>query len=349
MKNFNSHSMIFLFAFLTMVSCKKSTSTDSVSNVAPTNLQVYAAAAVDGSGLVRFIATADNAVTYNYNFGNGDSTSVMTDSTKYTYTLSGTNTYTVTVTAVSSNGLSIQKSVQIGVYVKASSNKLVWSDEFNTVGLPDSTKWGYDLGAGGWGNNELQFYTNSSNNAKVVNGNLVLTAIKENLSGSNYTSARLLTKNKFAFTYGRIDIRAKLPASKGTWPAIWMLGNNVNTAGWPACGEMDIMEQKGNQVNTIYGTIHYPGHSGGGGVGSTTVIADATSAFHVYSLEWSPSIIKMYVDSQLFFSFNNDTSLPFNQNFFVILNLAMGGNFGGNIDSGFTTDQMLVDYVRVYK
>ncbi len=339
--------MILLFAFLSFLSCKKST--DSVSVVAPSNLQVYASAAVDGSGVVRFIATADNAVTYNYSFGNGDSTSVIADSAKYTYTLSGTNTYTVTVTAVGNSGLTISKSVQIGVYVKASSTKLVWADEFNTDGAPDSSKWGYDLGAGGWGNNELQFYTNSSSNAKVLNGNLVITAIKQSLNGSDYTSARLLTKNKFSFAYGRIDVRAKLPASKGTWPAIWMLGNNVSTTAWPACGEMDIMEQKGNQVNTIYGTIHYPGHSGGGGVGSTTVVADATTAYHIYSLEWSPSIIKMYVDNQLFFSFNNDASLPFNQNFFVLLNLAMGGNFGGPVDSGFTSDAMLVDYVRVYK
>ena len=254
--------MVLLFAFISILSCKKNT--DSVSVVAPSNLQVYAVASVDGSGVVRFMATADNAVSYYYDFGNGDSTSVITDSTKYTYTLSGTNTYTVTVTAVGNNGLSVHKSVQIGVYVKASSSKLVWADEFNTDGMPDSTKWDYDLGGGGWGNNELEFYTNSSNNVKVQNGNLIITAIKQSLSGSNYTSARILTKNKFSFAFGRIDVRAKLPASQGTWPAIWMLGSNISTTAWPACGEMDIMEQKGNQINTIYGTIHYPGHSGGG-------------------------------------------------------------------------------------
>ena len=340
--------MVLLFAVLSIVSCKKNTDA-SITNISPSNLQVYATASTDGSGLVKFSASADNAVSYKYNFGDGDSTTVVTENTNYIYTLSGTNTYNVTVTAISSGGLTTQKTVQVGVYVKSGSGNLVWSDEFNTDGAPDASKWGYDLGAGGWGNNELEYYTSSSSNVKVLNGNLVITAIKQSFNGSDYTSARLLTKNNFSFAYGRIDVRAKLPSSVGTWPAIWMLGNNISTSGWPACGEMDIMEQKGNQINTIYGTIHYPGHSGGGGVGTTTVIPDATTAFHVYSLDWSPSSIKMLVDNQLFFSFNNDASLPFNQNFFVLLNLAMGGNFGGAVDPNFTSDAMLVDYVRVYK
>ena len=215
MKNLNSQLTVLMFAFLSMTSCKKSSDSTN-SNLAPANLEVYATVSVDGSGLVKFSATADNAVSYNYNFGDGDSTSVVSQSTNYIYTLSGTNTYNVTVTAIGSNGLSIQKTVQVGVYVKSGSGKLVWSDEFNTDGVPDTSKWGYDLGSGGWGNNELEYYTNSSNNVKVTNGNLVITAIKQSFNGSDYTSARLLTKNKFSFAYGRIDVRAKLPASLGT-------------------------------------------------------------------------------------------------------------------------------------
>ncbi|VXB98969.1 Laminarinase [Flavobacterium sp. 9AF] len=225
---------------------------------------------------------------------------------------------------------------------------LVWSDEFNTDGAPDSNKWGYDLGAGGWGNQEAQTYTNSATNAVVSGGNLVITAIK---SGSDYTSARLKSENKFEFTYGKVEVRAKLPVGGGTWPAIWMLGANYDQNGfsWPACGEIDIMEHKGNQPNVIYGTLHYPGNSGGNANGNSTTISNVSSEFHVYKTIWSPSSIQIFVDDVLFHSVPNNNSIPFNHDFFLILNVAMGGTFGGPIDSSFTQSSMEVDYVRVYQ
>ena len=226
---------------------------------------------------------------------------------------------------------------------------LVWSDEFNTDGAPDTSKWGYDLGAGGWGNGESQYYTNSANNVIVEGGNLKITAKAQNLSGSNYTSARLKSENKFEFKYGKVEVRAKLPAGGGTWPAIWMLGENYATNTWPACGEIDIMEHKGNEPNKIHGSLHYPGNFGGNANTNTTMITGASTQFHVYKAVWSPNSIKIYVDNVLFHTVANSGSLPFNANFFLILNVAMGGNFGGTIDPAFSQSAMEVDYVRVYQ
>ena len=223
---------------------------------------------------------------------------------------------------------------------------LVFSDEFDIDGAPDTTKWGYDLGAGGWGNAEAQTYTDAPANATVSGGNLVITAIK---SGSNYTSARLKSENKFEFTYGKVEVRAKLPTGGGTWPAIWMLGEDYATNTWPGCGEIDIMEHKGNVPNVIHGTLHYPGNSGGNGNGNTTTITGASSDFHVYKTIWSPTSIQIFVDDVLFHSVPNSNAVPFNHDFFLILNVAMGGTFGGAIDSSFTQSAMEIDYVRVYQ
>ncbi|WP_144892460.1 family 16 glycosylhydrolase [Flavobacterium tiangeerense] len=228
----------------------------------------------------------------------------------------------------------------------ANYNVLKFSDEFNTDGAPDPTKWGYDLGAGGWGNNESQSYTSASDNVVVAGGNLKITAKKV---GSGYTSARLKSENKFEFTYGRVEVRAKLTTGAGTWPAIWMLGENYATNAWPACGEIDIMEFKGSQPTTIYGTLHYPGNSGGNGNGSSTTIANAASEFHIYKTIWSPESVKIYVDDVLFHTVANTSALPFNKDFFLILNVAMGGTFGGAIDTAFSQSSMEIDYVRVYQ
>ncbi|WP_162126386.1 glycoside hydrolase family 16 protein [Flavobacterium phycosphaerae] len=226
---------------------------------------------------------------------------------------------------------------------------LVWSDEFNTDGAPDASKWSYDIGAGGWGNGEAQYYTNSSDNAVVQGGNLKITAKAQLFSGSNYTSARLKSENKFEFTYGKIEFRAKLPTGGGTWPALWLLGENYATNAWPGCGEIDVMEHKGNVPNVIHATLHYPNNSGGNGVTNTTTISNASSQFHVYKAVWTPNSIKFYVDDNLYHSFANSNSVPFNHDFFLILNVAMGGSFGGTIDPAFTQSSMEVDYVRVYQ
>lgn len=315
----------------------------------PTNLTLVASVSSDNSGNVTLTASATGATTYDFNFGNGAFQLVPTGTITYKYTTSGT--YTVMVIAKNATGSSAAKTVDVTVSVTATSAGLIWSDEFNTPGAPDPTKWGYDIGtgSGGWGNNELQFYTSRSQNAIIENGVLKINAIKESFSGSNYTSARLLSKDKFSFKYGRIETRAKVPAGVGTWPAIWMLGSNFPTAGWPACGEIDIMEHRGMELNKIFATLHYPGNSGANGRGGTTTISNATTEFHNYKADWTATEIKFYVDDQLFFTFPNNNSIPFNQNFFFILNLAIGGNFAGPVAPSLTNATLEIDYIRVYQ
>ena len=303
-----------------LMACSKSNST---ANIAPTNLTVNAVAATDSTGNVKITAKATNAVSYDINFGDGVIQTIPSGVVTYKYAQSGS--YTVNVIAKSASGQVISGSTQVTVSVKLG---LYWSDEFNTDGAPDPTKWGYDIGAGGYGNNELEYYTNRPVNAIVQGGVLKITAKAESYLGSNYTSARLVSHGKFDFTYGHVDIRAMLPAGIGTWPALWMLGSNFATVPWPGCGEMDIMEQKGSQLNTIYGTLHYPGHSGANGNGATTTISNSTTQFHTVA---------------------NSSALPFNLNFFFILNVAMGGDFTGSVDPNFTSATMQVDYIRVYK
>ena len=338
--------IFFLLITLTGMSyCSKNDGQSGAVNTPPSNLNIVATVSTDNSGNVSFVSTATNAVTYDYDFGNGTYQTVPSGSVTYKYPASGS--YLVNVVAKSSSGLTISKSVNITVSVAIS---LVWSEEFTTPGPPDPAKWGYDIGNNnGWGNNELEYYTNNLTNAAVSNGTLKITAIKENFGGNSYTSARLLTNNKFSFKYGKIEVRAKLPAGAGAWPAIWMLGSNFTTVPWPACGEIDIMEQKGSEPNKIYSTLHHPGHSGGNGDGGTTIITNATSDFHKYAAEWSPSVIKFSVDDVVFYTFNNAATLPFNNNFFIILNLAVGGSFAGTVDPAFTKAMMEVDYVRVYQ
>ena len=232
-------------------------------------------------------------------------------------------------------------------------SNLVWSDDFDTNGAPDPTKWDYDLGAGGWGNSELQYYTNRSDNAIVEDGLLKIIAKAEDFSGSNYTSARLKTNGLYDFTYGRVDVRAKLPAGGGTWPAIWMLGSNYTTSPWPACGEIDIMEHVGNNEGTIGSALHTPSSSGNTINQMDFLVPDATSEFHVYSVNWSPDQISFLVDDEVFYIYNptnkNTDNWPFDKDQFIILNIAMGGTLGGTIDPSFTESTMEVDYVRVYQ
>ncbi|MFK7746892.1 MAG: glycoside hydrolase family 16 protein [Kordia sp.] len=226
-------------------------------------------------------------------------------------------------------------------------NNLVWEDNFDTNGAPDAANWTYDLGDGGWGNGEEQTYTNNADNVVIEDGMLKITAKKE--TGGNYTSARLKSENLYEFSYGRIEVRAKLPASQGTWPAIWMLGANFDTVGWPVCGEIDIMEQKGQDKNTVLGTVHHPGVSPGAGDSATTALPTSTTEFHNYTVEWTDTTITFLVDDFVFHTVNNDVTLPFNDDFFLILNVAMGGTLGGTIDPLFTQDTMEIDYVRVYQ
>jgi PKD repeat protein len=311
--------------------------------VAPSNLSVTAVVATDNSGNVQLTATANNAESFDFDFGNGIFQNSVSGNVTYRYPASGT--YSVNVIAKNSAG-QMSKSLSVSVVVVQS---MIWSDEFSAPGAPDPSKWGYDIGAGGWGNNESQYYTNRLENATVSNGTLKIIARAESFGGSNYTSARLLSRTKFSFKYGKIEVAAKLPTGVGTWPAIWMLGDNFPTAGWPACGEIDIMEHKGSDPNRIHASVHYSGFSGGNAVTATTLIQQANSSFHIYACEWSPQSIKFFVDGNLFHTVANSGSLPFNQSFFILLNQAMGGNFGGSIAPNFSSATFEIDYVRVYQ
>lgn len=341
----NCSLFIPVMMLLTAGACSKKSS-GGTTDVIPSNLVVHATVSTDSSGNVTFTASATGAVSYAYDFGDGGTQTVPGGTVTYKYAASGN--YTVNVTAKGNGGQTVSQSVQITVGVRLS---LVWSDEFDTPGSPDASKWGYDIGTGsnGWGNNELEYYTSRTDNAIVSNGTLKIIARKEAYSGSAYTSARMLTRNLFSFQYGKIEVRAKLPAGTGTWPAIWMLGNNIGSVGWPACGEIDIMEQNGSHKSTIYGTLHYPTQKGQYGDGGTTNIFTATSDFHRYAAIWTANSIQLLVDDVVYYTLPNNSSIPFNQKFFIILNVAMGGGFGGTVDPAFTSDQMEVDYVRVYQ
>lgn len=226
---------------------------------------------------------------------------------------------------------------------------LVWSDEFDTNGAPNSANWTYDLGDWGWGNGEAQNYTDNAENVIVEDGVLKITAKADGNGG--YTSARLKSQGLQSFKYGRIEVKAKLPNAQGTWPAIWMLGDSFETVGWPACGEIDIMEQKGQDKDNTLGTLHWldAGSSSNASYGENTAVENASSEFHLYSLEWTEESLKIYVDNVKFYEMTNNADLPFNDNFFMILNIAMGGSLGGEIDAGFTEDSMEIDYIRVYQ
>ena len=233
-------------------------------------------------------------------------------------------------------------------------NDLVWEDDFNTDGAPDSSKWTYDLGTTdifgnvGWGNQEAQSYTNNSENVIVENGSLKITAKKD---GSTYTSGRIKTQGLYNFTYGRVEVRAKLPSAQGTWPAIWMLGSNHPTAGWPFSGEIDIMEQRGGDKSYVEGTCHWYNTAGSNeaSYGENTSIDTPSSEFHLYTLEWTDTAIKIYLDDVKYYTLPNNADLPFNADFYLLLNLAMGGTNGGDIDPAFTQDTMEIDYVKVFQ
>ncbi len=226
-------------------------------------------------------------------------------------------------------------------------NNLVWADEFDAPGAPNPNNWTYDLGDNGWGNGEVQNYTDNAENVIVEDGMLKITAKADGMGG--YTSARLKSENLHEFTFGRVEVRAKLPKAQGTWPAIWMLGANFDTVGWPTCGEIDIMEQTGQDKTKTSAALHFPDNSGGDAVTSETSNATATTEFHNYTVEWTATTITFLVDNTVFLTFDNTPDSSFNSDFFMILNVAMGGTLGGTIAPDFTQDTMEIDYVRVYQ
>jgi beta-glucanase (GH16 family) len=232
-----------------------------------------------------------------------------------------------------------------------------WSDEFDYTGLPATAKWDYDLGGSGWGNNEKQNYTNSINNASVADGKLTITARKESSNGMNYSSARLVTRNKLDVLYGRIEVKAKLPTGKGTWPAIWMLPTDFAYGGWPKSGEIDIMEHVGYDQNTVHFTTHTEAYyfKINTQKTATKVIPTASTEFHTYRVDWTPYAIRGYFDDVKVFEFANEGKTykewPFDKRFHLLLNVAVGGDWGGaqGIDDNIFPQSLVVDYVRYYK
>lgn len=252
---------------------------------------------------------------------------------------------------------------QVGVTVQEPIERtLVWSDEFDKNGLPDAQKWSYVEGDGcpnlcGWGNKEKQFYTkNRLNNARIEDGKLIIEAKKDDF-GKKYTSAKLVSKGKGDWKYGRMEIRAKLPSGRGTWPAIWMMPSENTYGNWPRSGEIDIMEHVGHDPHKVFGTVHTGAYNHGIGThkGGERVQKDAENVFHVYKVEWTVDQIDFYVDDQAYFSFRNEQATseewPFDQKFYMILNLAIGGSWGGikGVDDTIFPQRMEVDYVRVYQ
>ena len=236
---------------------------------------------------------------------------------------------------------------------------LVWSDEFDYKGLPDVNKWSYDTAGNSWkwGNNEAQFYTKARlKNAEVRDGNLFITAVKEDYKGSKYTSARLITRMKGDWKYGRFEIRAKLPSGRGMWPAIWMMPTEDTYGGWPSSGEIDIMENVGFDPYVILASSHTESynHLQGTQKNNKITIADCYDAFHLYALEWEANEYRIYVDDKLYFTFKNEGTgykvWPFDKPFHLLLNVAVGGNWGGQkgVDDSIFPQSMVVDYVRVY-
>ena len=241
--------------------------------------------------------------------------------------------------------------------------RLVWGDEFSTAdgSAPDGSRWVHDLGGGGWGNNELQTYTDRRENSVIRDGMLVIRAVRERFTGSDgiardYTSARLKTLGRFTQTYGRFEARMRLPRGQGLWPAFWMLGEDIGTVGWPACGEIDIMENIGREPLLVHGTLHGPGYSGAQGIGASCPSPSGrpfADGFHVFAVEWEPQTIQWTVDGVVY-----QTRTPadlrgagwvFEHPFFLLINVAVGGHWPGNPDPTTTFPQeLLVDWVRVH-
>lgn len=235
--------------------------------------------------------------------------------------------------------------------------ELTLSEEFDTDGAPDAAIWRFDIGTGenGWGNQELQYYTDRSENAVVQNGVLLITARKESFEGSQYTSARLVTKDLFEQEYGRFEARIRLPYGQGIWPAFWMLGADIDENPWPAAGEIDIMEYRGQNPTVLVGTVHGPGYSGGESISKEYTLPNDRfdTGFHIFGIEWGPEYINFYVDDVLYNQITPEDvtgQWVFNKPFYILMNMAVGGTFVGapNDETQFP-QTMLVDYVRVYK
>ncbi|MDR0791681.1 MAG: glycoside hydrolase family 16 protein [Chitinophagaceae bacterium] len=360
--------LFYLLCSCLFFACSKGgSSPNNGGNTAPTNIKISvqivgvtnATPNGDGSGTVNLSFSATNANAYQVILPTENKTFTMAGSSgTVTCTFSsapGTTTqYPITVIAYN-NAVKKDTTIYVTVFCNPVGKNLVWSDEFNGTSLNTSI-WNYDLGNLNV-NNEKEYYTKDAENISVSGGNLQITALNSTkYSGYNYTSARINTQNNYSFKYGWVEMRAKLPGDPGTWPALWLLGNNIsgtNSVGWPACGEIDMMEAATNTwgANVTGSSLHWGTLTSSGASNNTNkklTVSGLTSDFHLYQMDWRADHIAFYVDGVKIDSVANNSSMPFNQNFFFIFNVAVGGDMGGNpinLGSGST---MYVDYVRVY-
>ena len=325
----------------------------------------------DGSGVAFLKATATDASRFLFRLENGRAYGSPTGELVYTFTERGTHAHTVTVVAYSptdqSDSLSVDVTVRVGPESPYQGMTQVWGDEFEYEGPLDSDKWHHQvipIAGDSWANNEVQHYTDRTDNSHVSNGTLKIVAKREDYQfggvTKRYTSARL--NSKFVFTYGRVDIRARLPAEAGTWPAFWTLGANIDevgnyhgrtygSVGWPACGEIDIMEQTGWDKSRVIGHLHWGDTRTGAyqNQGGTLPAANTSTSFNLYSLVWTADTIRILFNDAVVFETGNTVGMPYDDPHYLLLNIAMGGNLGGSIPGDFSQAVMEVDYIRVYQ
>lgn len=361
-KNNNISLMIYscMIALFSLFACGDNN--DIIPPATPTDLKVEVeivgatsvAPGGDGSGKVNLTLSGKNVTNYIVTLPTENKT-LSLDASSGTVncvfaSAPGTTTqYPITVSAYC-NTVKKDTTLSVSVYCKSTAapgQELIWSDEFDGASL-NTGIWNYEKGNNnGWGNNELEYYTSDAANVSVKDGYLQISAINSpnyNSSGFNYTSARITTQGKYSFTYGKVEIRAKVPGDNGTWPALWMLGSSITTTPWPKCGEIDIMEMGTlTGLDNILSSLHW-----GGDVSNSRNVQGASTDFHLYTLDWRADHIAFYIDNTLLYSQPNNSSLPFNSDFFFICNVAVGGNMGGNTISLSSGSTMFVDYIRVY-
>lgn len=365
--HFTIISMVSLILSFLLVFCDKNE--NPVNNQDPSNLSVTIDSIDNETGFVVIRATADNTVQFQLYIGNADTPADSNDTGYFEYSFGeGDGEYEITVRAYGESGTYIKsvKTITIQAVVNEpvpldsgyfspltyDGYNLVWQDEFNGSSV-NAANWTFETG-GNWFNNELQYYR--SENAWVADDVLTIEARKENYGGNNYTSARMITQNKQSFKYGRVDIRAVLPKGQGLWPALWTLGNNIGSVGWPQCGEMDIMEMIGGsgREKTVYSTMHWDDINGHAEYGLSYTSTGKTfhEKYHVFSIVWDETQIRSFVDNQQYFTINITPGAlsEFHQEHFFIFNVAVGGTWPGNPnETTIFPQQMKVDYIRVFQ
>ena len=357
---------LFVIVFVVIAACVEPVSEQKLT--LPSGLQVELTLDEEGSGVMNVKATASLTNFHTIDFGDGSPTERSVDGV-FEHRYAATGTYLVKVNAhvTTFDFISNEKTADVSVNLlkiptggptsplSYPGKTLIWQEEFSGSGI-NATDWTYDIGTGngGWGNNELQYYR--TDNVSLIDGHLVITAKKEPFLGREYTSTRLKTQGLRSFNYGRIDVRAAMPEGQGIWPAIWMLGTNITSVGWPRCGEIDIAEMVGGQgrEKTVLGTVHWDNNGTYASFGGTRTLTNGTLAktFHIYSIEWTSQSIKWYIDDVQYHEIDiNPAELSeFKNSYFLILNLAVGGNLPGNPNSSTVFPQyFIVDYIRYFK